>query len=83
VDNLTSHSFMKAIQRHVITRLHVGPDRPEPVLTTDEAARYLDLHPDTLRKLVRGGAIAPLRNFRRPQRFLRSELDRYLYEKSK
>lgn len=56
-----------------------GQSVPSPrTYTTEEAARYLKLHPETLKKRCRAGLIRHLPNFKRPLRFSREELDRYL-----
>ena len=54
-------------------------DEPTPWLTTDEAAHYLQVHPETIRRWAREGTIpaAKLGN-RGGFRFRREDLDRFL-----
>ncbi|MGC9452154.1 MAG: helix-turn-helix domain-containing protein [Oceanipulchritudo sp.] len=62
----------------IALRALVNEGPKKPIYTTDEAAKYLDLHPETLKKRARAGLIRPLPNYKRPLRFAREELDRYL-----
>jgi len=48
------------------------------LLTTNEAARYLNVHPDTLRKMVRDGHINPYRTPGGRFRFTQEMLQLYL-----
>lgn len=72
--------FSPASESDVLSALRslVMTGSTKRILTTEQAAKYLDLHPETLKKRARAGLIKPLPNFKRPLRFTREELDRYL-----
>lgn len=53
----------------------------EPMLTTDEAARFLKLSPHTVRKYVQRGLLRPKQTIGTAYLFLRSECMRYKREK--
>lgn len=74
------HNPSAIIQNELLEMLKTlsAPEPSKRIYTTDEAAAYLDLHPETLKKRARAGLINPLPNFKRPLRFTREELDRYL-----
>ena len=57
-------------------------DRRDPIMTIDEAAEYLDLHPLTVRRLARDGEI-PAFKAGRQWRIQRAILDRWITEESK
>ena len=54
---------------------------PHPIMTVDEVAEYLNLHPLTVRRLARDGEI-PAFKVGRQWRVKRAILDRWLVEKS-
>ena len=54
---------------------------PDPIMTIDEVAEYLDLHPLTVRRLARDGEI-PAFKVGRQWRVKRAILDRWLAEES-
>lgn len=56
-------------------------DKPDPIMTIDEVAEYLDLHPLTVRRLARDGEI-PAFKVGRQWRVKRAILDRWLAEES-
>ena len=56
-------------------------DKPEPIMTIDEVAEYLNLHPLTVRRLARDGEI-PAFKIGRQWRVKRAILDRWLAEES-
>ena len=56
-------------------------DNPDPIMTIDEVAEYLDLHPLTVRRLARDGEI-PAFKVGRQWRVKRAILDRWLAEES-
>ena len=56
-------------------------DKPDPIMTTDEVAEYLDLHPLTVRRLARDGEI-PAFKVGRQWRVKRAILVRWLVEES-
>lgn len=53
----------------------------EPMLTTDEAAQYLNLSPHTIRKYVQRGLLKPKQTIGTAYLFLKSECLRYKREK--
>ena len=53
----------------------------DPIMTIDEVAEYLDLHPLTVRRLARDGEI-PAFKVGRQWRIKRAILDRWLAEES-
>jgi excisionase family DNA binding protein len=63
-------------------------DKPEPIMTIDEVAEYLDLHPLTVRRLARDGEIPAFSEipFRgkvgRQWRLKRDLLDRWIADQS-
>jgi excisionase family DNA binding protein len=63
-------------------------DKPEPIMTIDEVAEYLDLHPLTVRRLARDGEIPAFSKipFRgkvgRQWRIKRDLLDRWIADQS-
>jgi excisionase family DNA binding protein len=56
-------------------------DRPDPIMSIDEVASYLDLHPLTVRRLARDGEI-PAFKVGRQWRVKRELLDRWIEESS-
>lgn len=56
-------------------------DKPDPIMTIDEVAEYLDLHPLTVRRLARDGEI-PAFKVGRQWRVKRAILVRWLVEES-
>ena len=54
---------------------------PDPVMTIDEVAEYLNLHPLTVRRLARDGEI-PAFKVGRQWRVKRALLERWISEKS-
>ena len=56
-------------------------DQPDPIMTIDEVAEYLNLHPLTVRRLARDGVI-PVFKAGRQWRVKRAILDRWLTEES-
>ena len=56
-------------------------DKPDPIMTIDEVAEYLDLHPLTVRRLARDGEI-PAFKVGRQWRVKRAILGRWLVEES-
>ena len=59
-----------------------GTDRASPIMTVDEVAEYLNLHPLTVRRLAREKEI-PAFKLGRQWRVKRELLDRWLEQKSK
>ena len=55
--------------------------KPEPIMTIDEVASYLSLHPLTVRRLARDGEI-PAFKVGRQWRVQRELLDRWMEEQS-
>ncbi|MFN8519591.1 MAG: helix-turn-helix domain-containing protein [Chloroflexota bacterium] len=55
----------------------MGTDPLDQVLTLLEAARELDIHPDSLRKLANRGAVPGARKWAKRWVFDRSELRRF------
>jgi len=64
-----------------ITERRETVDKPDPLMTVDEVAEYLDLHPLTVRRLARDGEI-PAFEIGRQWRVKRAILDRWLAEES-
>ena len=56
-------------------------NKPDAIMTIDEVAEYLDLHPLTVRRLARDGEI-PAFKVGRQWRVQRKLLDRWLAEES-
>jgi excisionase family DNA binding protein len=56
-------------------------DKPDPIMTIDEVAEYLDLHPLTVRRLARDGEI-PAFKVGRQWRVKRAILDHWLAKES-
>ena len=56
-------------------------NKPDPIMTIDEVAEYLNLHPLTVRRLARDGEI-PAFKVGRQWRVKRAILDRWLAEES-
>lgn len=56
-------------------------DKPDPIMTIEETAEYLSLHPLTIRRLAREGEI-PAFKVGRQWRVRRSILDQWLTDKS-
>jgi excisionase family DNA binding protein len=56
-------------------------DKPDPIMTIDEVAEYLSLHPLTVRRLARDGEI-PAFKVGRQWRVKRAILDRWLAKES-
>lgn len=56
-------------------------NKPDPIMTIDEVAEYLDLHPLTVRRLARDGEI-PAFKVGRQWRVQRKLLDQWLAEES-
>jgi excisionase family DNA binding protein len=56
-------------------------NKPDPIMTVDEVAEYLDLHPLTVRRLARDGEI-PAFKVGRQWRVQRKLLDQWLAEES-
>jgi len=57
----------------------------DPYLTVDEAAEYLRMHPETLRKLIQKGVFVLNRDYFKPRavdavRFKKSALDRFMMD---
>jgi excisionase family DNA binding protein len=59
----------------------MSPKETFPIMTIEEAARYLQLHPLTVRRMAREGAI-PAFKLGRQWRVKRELLDRWLEEQS-
>jgi len=56
-------------------------NKPDPIMTVDEVAEYLDLHPLTVRRLARDSEI-PAFKVGRQWRVQRKLLDQWLVEES-
>ena len=56
-------------------------DRPDPIMTVDEVAEYLNLHPLTVRRLARDGEI-PAFKVGRQWRIKRELLDKWIADQS-
>ena len=56
-------------------------NRPDPIMTVDEVAKYLSLHPLTVRRLARDGEI-PAVKVGRQWRIKRELLDRWIADRS-
>lgn len=56
---------------------------PEELLTIEQAAQLLQLHPDTVRRLVREGELPGVKIGRRQWRIATSALQRYIERGSK
>ena len=56
-------------------------DKLDPIMTIDEVAEYLDLHPLTVRRLARDGEI-PAFKVGRQWRIKRELLDRWITDQS-
>ena len=56
-------------------------NRPDPIMSIEEVAGYLDLHPLTVRRLARDGEI-PAFKVGRQWRVKRALLDRWIEESS-
>ena len=52
-------------------------EKPDPIMTINEAAEYLDVHPMTLRRLARHGQVPAFKTGRQ-WRIKRAILDRWL-----
>ena len=55
--------------------------KPDPIMTVDEVAEYLNLHPLTVRRLARDGEI-PAFKVGRQWRIKRDLLDRWIADQS-
>ena len=55
--------------------------KPDPIMTVDEVAEYLHLHPLTVRRLARDGEI-PAFKVGRQWRIKRELLDRWIADRS-
>ena len=56
-------------------------NKPDPIMTVDEVAEYLNLHPLTVRRLARDGEI-PAFKIGRQWRVKRELLDKWIVEGS-
>jgi excisionase family DNA binding protein len=55
---------------------------PEELLTVDQVAAELQLHPDTIRRFIREGKIVAVRISSTVVRVKRSELDKFIQDRS-
>ena len=55
---------------------------PEELLTVDQVAAELQLHPDTIRRFIREGKIKAVRISATVVRVKRSELDKFIQDRS-
>lgn len=56
-------------------------NKPDPIMTVDEVAEYLNLHPLTVRRLARDGEI-PAVKVGRQWRIKRELLDKWIADRS-
>ena len=55
---------------------------PEELLTVDQVAAELQLHPDTIRRFIREGKLKGVRISATVVRVKRSELDKFIQDRS-
>jgi excisionase family DNA binding protein len=55
-------------------------EQQDVTMTADQAAEYLNIHPDTMRRLLRQGVL-PGRHVGRQWRIRKVELDKYLSQR--
>jgi excisionase family DNA binding protein len=70
-----------SVERMAIAERSETMDELDPIMTIDEVAEYLDLHPLTVRRLARDGEI-PAFKVGRQWRVKRAILERWLAEES-